>query len=191
MFNENYQSVAEIIKKENENKTFGLDESLIINDNYIINTFKELFEIVDGKKAQDALLQWSKQYSDAELSRMWNTTESRIKRARTALGLIKNKKGEVTIEDNINWPAKSLKNLVLFDKKKKTNRTEQETTEQETTEQTKQKSNQIIFQFGFKIGLDGLFSAQELMDRLESITNLLVSTTESKYLVKIQIEESK
>lgn len=186
MFNENYQSVTEIIKKENENKTFGLDESLIINDNYIINTFKELFEIVDGKKAQDALLQWSKQYSDAELSRMWSTTESRIKRARTALGLIKNKKGEVTIEDNINWPAKSLKNLVLFDKKKKTDRTEQE-----TTEQTKQKSNQIIFQFGFKIGLDGLFSAQELMDRLESITNLLVSTTESKYLVKIQIEESK
>lgn len=193
MYNEDYQTPSQIIKLENQNKTFGLDEHIKINGKNKVESFQQLLLIEDGKEAQEALLEWVKQYSDSELAKMWRTIESRVKRVRSALALVKNKRGDVTIEDNIQWDSiKSLKNLVL---KRENPKSKNKTVKKEKVESKKEdeiiiKQVKPVISFGFNIKLEGMFVAQDAVDRLDSYMNLLMTLPDSKFLVRIEIEES-
>lgn len=74
---------------------------MINENNKIVNSYWELFNIDDFKRAQDALLQWVSQYSDTELGKLWGVAYYRIKRLRAIFGLVRNRKGDIIISPKI------------------------------------------------------------------------------------------
>jgi len=164
---------------------FGVDESFNFKDNKTINSFRELLEIKDGRKAQEALTEWASQYSDNELARLWGVKFQRIKNARGYLAIVKDTGGNLTCGNTLNWTEHTINIL----KRGYLSDIGEEVPKEKP--QTSQKKDDIVFlrESGYQINLSGVFKTQELSDRLEGLNTILSSVNDSKFYVEISVKE--
>jgi hypothetical protein len=163
------------------NNEYGVNETFRWEDNLKIKSAQELLAITDPEKAQEAMLQWVERYSDSEISRLWETRELTVAKLRTSLGLKKDRWQNLDISKDFKWPPPNKIKRMVFggEPKKRTSSTSSGEKIEESVE------------YGFRIQHDGIFSAQEISDRMQGILNLILATPDSKYKLEIKLQEIK
>lgn len=162
------------------NNEYGVNETFRWEDNLKIKSAQELLAITDPEKAQEAMLQWVERYSDSEISRLWETRELTITKLRTSLGLKKDRWQNLDISKDFKWPPPAkIKRMVFGGEPKRTSSTSSGEKKEESIE------------YGFRIQHDGIFSAQEINDRLQGVLSLILATPDSKYKLEIKLQEIK
>ncbi len=163
------------------NNEYGVDETFQFTDNLKIKSAQELLAITDPEKAQEAMLQWAERYSDSEISRLWETKELTVTKLRIGLGLRKDRWQNLDISKDFKWPPPNkIKRMVFGGKPKRT-----------SPALTSDGKREESVGYGFRIQHDGIFSAQEISDRMQGVLNLILATPDSKYKLEIKLQEIK
>jgi hypothetical protein len=165
------------------NNEYGVNETFRWEDNLKIKSAQELLAITDPEKAQEAMLQWAERYSDSEISRLWKTRELTVSKLRTSLGLKKDRWQNLDISKDFKWPPPAkIKRMVFGEGPKRISPASAPAPVEKREESVG---------CGFRIQHDGIFSAQEISDRMQGILNLILATPDSKYKLEIKLQEIK
>ncbi len=165
---------------KNNEDGFGVDEIFRWEDDLKIKSAQELLAITDPEEAQKAMLQWARRYNDREISRLWGTREITVSKLRTSLGIRKDRWQNLDISKDFKWPPPiGIRRMVLG------------ADAERRTPLVGEKREEAIIEYGFRIQHDGIFSTQEINDRLQGMLNLILATPDSKYKLEIRLQEIK
>lgn len=165
------------------NNEYGVNETFRWEDNLKIKSAQGLLAITDPEKAQEAMLQWVERYSDSEISRLWETRELTVTKLRTSLGLKKDRWQNLDISKDFKWPPPAkIKRMVFGEGPKRISPASAPAPVEKREESVG---------YGFRIQHDGIFSAQEINDRLQGVLSLILATPDSKYKLEIKLQEIK
>lgn len=139
-------------------------------------SFEEFMKIEDKTEAQNVLKQLVANNSDSRLAEHWGIPLHRVKTLRNDLGLIKDRKGDlIEIREPEKWGA--------------TKRTRKRTKKPAETQEN-EKLLSIVPDNEFQVMLTGVFSVDELGDRLEALRAMLPSVS-GKFFTEIRLRETK